>query len=406
MPDGAATRTGICRTLRPSSATPASCAAPPVRMMPGGQHPDAGGADLVGQQLERLAHARLDDLADLEPAHGPAGVLAEDRDADLLVVGLRDGAQVARAVADLELLGDLQARLEPDGHVVGDVVAADRQDRACGTANPPGTAPGRSCPAPMSATATPSSFSVSDRTASADASESATSSSILTPAAATHLVRFWTAVADAVTMWVSTSRRRALMPERILDALLAVDREPAPLDVEDLAVRRDRHRPRDLDRAIDVLAGDLAVMGGDRDLAGRVEALDVLAADADERAVDLPAGQPLGSLDRVGDRADRLVDVDDDALLQAGRRDGPVAHDRQPAVAAHLADERADLARADVDADEDRFPFHHSRSCLPSRASPGHLEEVTPDQRHVVEDAQTEGDEGHEVQVQARAGRR
>jgi cell division ATPase FtsA len=63
-----------------------------------------------------------------------------------------------------------------------------------------------------SATATPCSFSVSDRTASADASESTTSSSILTPAAATHLVRFWTAVADAVTMRVSTSSRSALIP--------------------------------------------------------------------------------------------------------------------------------------------------------------------------------------------------
>ena len=148
-------------------------------------------------------------------------------------------------------------------------------------------------------------------------------------------------------------------PEWVLDALLAVDREAAPLDVEDLAVRRDGDRPGDLDGAVDVLAGDLAVVRGDRDLTRRVEALDVLAADADEGAVDLPAGQALGALDGVRDRADRLVDVDDDALLETGRRDGPVAHDRQPAVAAHLADERADLARADVDADEDRFPFHH-----------------------------------------------
>ena len=46
----------------------------------------------------------------------------------------------------------------------------------------------------------------------------------------------------------------------------------------------------------------------------------MLAADADEGAVDLPARQPLGLLDRVGDRADGLVDVDDDALLEAGRR--------------------------------------------------------------------------------------
>ena len=84
----------------------------------------------------------------------------------------------------------------------------------------------------------------------------------------------------------------------------------------------------------------------------------MLAADADEGAVDLPAGQPLGLLDRVGDRADRLLDVDDDALLQAGGGHRAVADDRQAAVAADLADEGADLAGADVDADEDRFSFH------------------------------------------------
>ena len=115
-------------------------------------------------------------------------------------------------------------------------------------------------------------------------------------------------------------------PERVLDALLAVDAEAASLDVEHLAVGRDRHRAGDLDRPVDVLARDLAVVAGDRDLAGRVEALDVLAADADEGAIDLPARQALGALDRVRDRADGLVDVDDDALLEArtpGRSRGP-----------------------------------------------------------------------------------
>ena len=84
----------------------------------------------------------------------------------------------------------------------------------------------------------------------------------------------------------------------------------------------------------------------------------MLAADADECAIDLPAGQALGPFDGIRDRPDSLVDVDDDALLQPGGRHSPVAHDRQPPVAAHLADERADFARADVDADEDCFSFH------------------------------------------------
>ena len=147
-------------------------------------------------------------------------------------------------------------------------------------------------------------------------------------------------------------------PERVLDALLAIDREAAPLDVEHLAVGRDGDRARDLDGPVDVLAADLAMMTGHGHLARRVEALDVLAADAHEGAVDLPAGQALRLLDGVGDRPDGLVDVDDDALLEARCRDGPVAHDRQTPVPADLADEGADLAGADVDADEDRFSFH------------------------------------------------
>ena len=187
-------------------------------------------------------------------------------------------------------------------------------------------------------------------------------------------------------------------PERVLDALLAVDREAAPFDVQDVAVGRDRDRPGDLDGAVDVLAGDLAVMGGDRDLAARVEALDVLAADAHERPVDLPAGQPFGALDGVGDRADGLVDVDDDALLETRGGHGAVAHDRQPAVAAHLADEGADLARADVDADEDRFSFHRF-SRLRSRFDA--LQEMAPDECHVIEDAQAEGDQGYQVEIEA-----
>ena len=120
-------------------------------------------------------------------------------------------------------------------------------------------------------------------------------------------------------------------PERVLDALLAVDREAAPLDVEHLAVGRDRHGAGDLDGAVDVLAADLTMVAGDGDLARRVEALDVLPTDADERAIDLPAGQALGLLDGVRDRADGLVDVDDHALLETRCRHGPVAHDRQSA---------------------------------------------------------------------------
>ena len=155
--------------------------------------------------------------------------------------------------------------------------------------------------------------------------------------------------------------------ERILHALLAIDDEAAPLDMEDFSVRRDRNGPGDLDRPVDVLAGDLAMMGRHGHLTGRVHALDVLAADADEGAIDLPARQSFRPLDGISDRSDGLVDVDHDALLQSGGRHRAVAHDREAPVAAHLTDEGTDLGRADVDPDEDRFslhvPFVSARAC-------------------------------------------
>ena len=268
-------------------------------------------------------------------------------------------AQVAGPVADLELLGDLDARLEPDRDVVGDVRAADRQDpgverRAVleeGQVDRPGADVGDGHAELLLGLG-------QDRLGRRQRVDH-------------QLVDLDPGRRDALGQVLDRRGRRGddvgldlepqrAHPERVLDALLAVDREAAPLDVQDVAVGRDRDRPGDLDGAVDVLAGDLAMMGGDRDLAARVEALDVLAADADEGAVDLPAGQPLGALDGVRDRADGLVDVDDHALLETRGGHGAVAHDRQPAVAAHLADEGADLARADVDADEDRFSFHRS----------------------------------------------
>ena len=75
-------------------------------------------------ELEDLAHPRLGDLADLEPVHGAAGLLAQDGDADRLV--RIDAPEIAGPVLDLQLLGDRQAGLEPDGDVVCDVVAPHR----------------------------------------------------------------------------------------------------------------------------------------------------------------------------------------------------------------------------------------------------------------------------------------
>ena len=106
---------------RPASSTP-----PPVRTIPAGQHAVAAAcisfasssnvsrirASMIWQSSSRLT---------VRPASSPSS-------ATLICSSASTAREVARAVADLELLGDLEARLEPDGDVVGDVVAADRQD--------------------------------------------------------------------------------------------------------------------------------------------------------------------------------------------------------------------------------------------------------------------------------------
>ena len=114
-------------------------------------------------------------------------------------------------------------------------------------------------PAPMSATATPSSRSVSDSTASPDASDATTSSSTRTSAwrdALGQVLERGRRAVDDVRLHLEPDGAHA---QRVLDALLAVDREVARQDVEDLAVRRDGDRPRDLGRPLDVLAADLAM---------------------------------------------------------------------------------------------------------------------------------------------------
>ena len=150
-------------------------------------------------------------------------------------------------------------------------------------------------------------------------------------------------------------------PERVLDPLLAIDDEATRQDVQHLPVGRDRDGARDLGGAVDVLVSDLAAVAADRHGTARVLALDVLAADADEGAIDLVAGGTLGMLDGPGDRPDRLLDVDDDGLLETAGGHDALANDRQAAVPPHLTDERADLARPDVDSDQHRFAFHSLR---------------------------------------------
>ena len=108
--------------------------------------------------------------------------------------------------------------------------------------------------------------------------------------------------------------------DRIVDALLSVDREVARKRVNDLAVARQVDDLAGVDHPPDVAVRDLAVVAGDGDDGTVVGAANVIAGDADEDVGDVNAGHPLGLLGRRLDRLDRLLEVDDDALAHPQRR--------------------------------------------------------------------------------------
>ena len=208
MPAGDAMRTGIWRTSRPSSATPPSCDPPPVRTIPAGSMPWPDSRISVAQSsnVSRIRASMIWHISSRLTSGRPP------RRASTTLISLVRRRPAGRgAVVDLEFLGDLEARLEPiatsfvtllpptgrtlrvERRAVGEQGHVDRAGADVGDRHAElllGLRRGR--PRPTRAS-------------------SATSSSILTPPAMTHLVRFWTAVAEAVTMWVSTSSRIALI---------------------------------------------------------------------------------------------------------------------------------------------------------------------------------------------------
>ena len=213
-------------------------------------------------------------------------------------------------------------------------------------------------PAPKSATATPSSRSVSVSTAYAEAMRLPRRARRCGCRRAARTSRGSGPPLPSRGRWRLDLQPHRAHAQRILDTLLAVDDEAAWQDVEHLAVRRDGDRARDLCRAIDVLPGHLTACAADGHRATRVLRLDVCAANRDDGRLDPIARQSLGGLTGEPDGVDRLVDVDHHGLLQPGRRLRALADDSHLPVSRHLADQRHDLVRAHVERDEDCFSFH------------------------------------------------
>ena len=152
----------------------------------------------------------------------------------------------------------------------------------------------------------------------------------------------------------------AAHPDGIGHAVLSVHDELLREYVQDFAVGGHRDVARVLQQTLHIAARDLAAR--DRDHASALEALDVVARDADADAFDRHARSALGLADGLADGLDGFVDVDDDAAVQPVAVRQPDAADVEAVVIVHRRDDGANFCGADIDAHDETFLFAHVSS--------------------------------------------
>ncbi len=309
--------------------------------------------------MKDLLGARLQNLRE-DPARHHARLAAADaRHLHRLVLVHHAGERAAALALDLFRVG--HRRPEPDRDVVGEVIAADADDRGV-----------------------PEAAALVDRDvgrAAADVDERDAELLLVLgehrlargqlfdhrlrhrDAGAVHarddVLRRALAAGDDVDVDLET---RAGHADRRADAVLLVDDEVLRQDVQDLAAGRQRHGLRRVDGPAHVFTGDLAVLPRHRDHAAAVESLHVGAREREVDRVDLDPGHQLGFFDRLLDRLDRRFEVDDDAAADAARFGDAEADDVEALAVEHLADDGRHLRRADVEPDQIPLFTRHAAS--------------------------------------------
>src|SRR5262249_24814344 len=243
---------------------------------------EAGLDDLFPHVLEDLLDARADDV-DEDLALQDARLAAADRGHLDGLLG-RDQRRQRAAVALLDLLGGVGGRAHPDRDVVGDVVAAEREDagrhdRALGEDGDVGGAAADVDDGDAELLL----VVVEDRLRRRQRLEDDVGHlQVAAVAALDDVLRRGQRGGDDVDLGLEADAGHA---ERLADAVLLVDDVLLRQDVDDLAVHRDRDRLGALDDAREIAVADLLVLH--RDGAVRVQALDVAAGDAGVDGGDL-----------------------------------------------------------------------------------------------------------------------
>src|SRR6476646_12284791 len=394
MPVGAAIRTGIPRTSRPSSAVPASCAPPPVRMIPAGSMfaPPRAISPRISSNVSRIRASMISQTS-RRPIVRPASSPRTDT-----VISSASATASRLQVPCWIFSSSATWRLVFRPRATSLVTLFPPIGRTAVRSGEPSANIARSIvPAPMSATATPSSFSVSDRTASPDARADATSSSILTPAALTHFERFWTAVAEPLTMWTSTSSRRALIPSGSL----------TPSWPSTLKPRRSTCRTSRLDGIETARATSMA-----RLMSSRVTSRWWAVTATWPRELRLstcwpPTPTKARSIFQPDSRSARSTESAIERTVWSMLMTTPFLSPEAGTVPWPMIGSRPSRLTSPMRAQTLLVPTSMptrtaSRSTVPfvSVRWSG-LQEVAPDEGHVIEDAQAEGDEGHQVEIEA-----
>src|SRR5687767_2851934 len=322
----------------------------------------AGAADLVPEQMADLFGPRLQDLRHHAPGHRPRPPAGDARHFHRFVFA--DDCGKGAAGAALELLGVGDRHAEADGNVVGEMVAANREDPGVPEAAPLEDREVGGAAADVHER-DPELFLIGgqNRFAGGQLLEHGVGHFNAGPVdARNHVLHRRGAAGHDVHVHFEPAARHA---DRHRDPVLVVDHEVLREHVEDLAAAWQGDGAGGVDGAFDVFPGDFAVPAGHGDDAATVEGLDVGARQRQVDTVDLDAGRELGLVNRLPDRLGGRVDVVHDTPADSFGFGEADADDVQIAFIHHLADDGGHLGGADVQADQVSLSPRHAHPLTP-----------------------------------------